>query len=141
VEGTTQVKIIETKKFETDDDDTILAVFGTQGDAESLILFDLSDNTEIATIHLCMSWKGVRDRAARFLANALKTMTGGEFSERREELRVEFVSWQGHKEVLMGMTITHTFAAQKNEIIMVDVNQAFCSAIGEWIEQMLEAHT
>lgn len=135
------MKIIETKKFETDDGDTILAVFGIQGDAESLILFDLSDNTEIGAIHLCMSWKGVRDRAARLLANALKTMTGGEFNERREVLRVEFSEWRGHKEVLTDMTITHSFAEKKSEIYMVDVNQEFCSALGEWIEQMLEAHT
>ena len=135
------MKIIETKTFETDDSDTILAVFGIQGDAESLILFDLSDNTEIGIIHLCMSWKGCRDRTARFLANALKTMSSGEFSERREELRVDFSEWQGHKEILMEMIITHSFAEKKSEIYMVDVNQEFCSALGEWIEQMLEAHT
>lgn len=135
------MKIIETKTFETDDCDTILAVFGIQGDAESLIFFNLSDNCNIETIHLCVSWKGCRDRAARFLANALKTMTGGEFSECREELRVDFSEWQGHKEILMEMIITHSFAEKKSEIYMIDVNQEFCSALGEWIEQMLEAHT
>lgn len=135
------MKIIETKNFETDDDDTILAVFGMQGDASSLIFFNLSDNCNIDTIHLCVSWKGCRDRAARFLANALKTMTGGDFNECREELRVEFGPWPCHDEVLTEVTITHTFAGEEGKIILVDVNQAFCSAIGEWIEQMLETHT
>lgn len=135
------MKIIETKKFETDDDDTILAVFGMQGDASSLIFFNLSDNCNIETIHLCVSWKGCRDRAARFLATALKTMTSGEFNECGEELRVDFSEWPCHDKVLTEVTITHTFAGEEGKICMVDVYQAFCSAIGEWIEQMLEAHT
>lgn len=133
--------ILDQRVFETEDRDTILGVFGQQGDGFDIFLYDFSDCCDVEAIHLSIHSLYGGQKIVLDLAKCLIDMKGGDFEDRFDTVSIRFETWKGsHNKEYLGMDLKRKSKIHDIEqnIYITEVEPAFCRALGEWLEYKVE---